>query len=127
VSIERRDFLVELGTEEMPPKALRDLERAFASVIKTGLEQADLAHGEIQSYATPRRLAVWVKGLAAHQADQHVKRRGPPLNASFDANGQPTRAAIAFAESCATSVEILQRLDEGKGPALFFAGKRAGS
>src|SRR5215213_7680380 len=95
--------------------------------MKRGLEQAGLAHGEIRSFATPRRLAVWVKRLTARQAEQQVKRRGPRLSASFDANGQPTRAAIAFAESCGTSVESLQRLDEGKGPALFFVGTKAGS
>ena len=126
MKIERRDFLVELGTEELPPKALRDLERAFALAIEASLVQAGLARGEIHSFATPRRLAIWVKRLAARQAEQHVKRRGPPLTASFDANGQPTRAAIAFAESCGTSVETLQQLDEGKGPALFFVGTRAG-
>jgi len=127
MKIERRDFLVELGTEELPPKALRDLERAFAAAVQTGLDQAGLAHGEIRSFATPRRLAVWVKRLATGQAEQNIKRRGPPVSASFDANGQPTRAAIAFAESCGTAVEALQRLDEGKGPALFFIGMKAGT
>jgi len=126
MKIERRDFLLELRTEELPPKALRDLEQALASSLATGLNQAALVHGDVHSYATPRRLAVWVKRLAARQVDQDVKRRGPPLSASFDAAGQPTRAAIAFAESCGVAVETLQRLDEGKGPALFFIGTKAG-
>ena len=121
-----RDFLVEIGTEELPPKALRELELSFAGGMREGLKQAVLAHGEILSFATPRRLAIWVKRLADRQPDQHVKRRGPPLSAAFDASGAPTRAAIAFAESCGAPVESLQRLDEGKGPALFFIGSKPG-
>ena len=125
--IERRDFLVELGTEELPPKALHDLELAFALGVRTGFDRAGLAHGEVQSFSTPRRLAVWAKRLAARQPDQDVKRRGPPVSAAFDASGQPTRAAVAFAESCGTPVDTLQRLDEGKGPALFFIGTKVGA
>lgn len=123
----RHDFLVELGTEELPPKALRELELAFGGAIQAGLDQAGLAHGEIRSFSTPRRLAVLINRLATHQPDQHVKRRGPPVSAAFDAAGLPTRAAIAFAESCNTTVADLQRLDEGKGPALFFVGTKSGT
>ena len=126
MKIERHDFLVELGTEELPPKALRGLEEAFASGVRTGLDKVFLEHGDVVSYATPRRLAVWVKKLAARQPEQDLKRRGPPVNASFDAAGAPTRAALAFAESCGTTVDALQRLDEGKGTFLFFIGKKAG-
>ena len=121
-----RDFLVEIGTEELPPKALRELELAFAAAVRTGLDRSTLAYGDILSFATPRRLAVWVKRLAARQPDQDIKRRGPPISAAFDAAGLPTRAALAFAESCGTAVATLQRLDEGKGPALFFVGSKKG-
>lgn len=124
---ERHDFLVELGTEELPPTALHGLEQAFTAGIQTGLDKAGLAHGEITSYATPRRLAVSVKRLAARQPDQDIKRRGPPVTASFDASGQPTRAALAFAESCGVSVDGLQKLDEGKGTFLFFIGTKPGA
>ena len=127
MKIERHDFLVELGTEELPPKALRGLEEAFSSGVRAGLDKASLEYGEVVSYATPRRLAVWVKKLAARQPDQDLKRRGPPVSASFDAAGAPTRAASAFAESCGTTVDALQRLDEGKGTFLFFIGKKAGA
>ena len=123
----RQDFLVEIGTEELPPEALHELENAFREGVRTGLEQAGLAHGEIRSFATPRRLAVLVKRLAARQPDQDVKRRGPPVSAAFDSAGQPTRAALAFAESCGTSVEALQQLDEGKGRFLFYVGTRPGA
>jgi glycyl-tRNA synthetase beta chain len=127
MKIERDDFLVELGTEELPPKALRGLEEAFASSIRTGLEKAALEHGNVVSYATPRRLAVWVKKLAASQPDQDIKRRGPPVTAAFDAAGAPTRAATAFAESCGTTVDALQRVEEGKGTFLYFVGTKPGA
>src|ERR1700749_1414151 len=99
MTIEHHDFLVELGTEELPPKALRGLEEAFASGVRSGLDKAFLEHGEIVSSATSIRPAIWVKKLATHQPEQDLKGRGPPVNASFDAAGAPTRAALAFAES----------------------------
>ena len=126
MSIEKRDFLVELGTEELPPKSLRTLERAFATGIRTALENAGLKCGAAASFATPRRLAVHVKRVPAQQPDQDIKRRGPPVTASFDASGLPTRAALAFAQSCGTTVEALQRLDEGKGTFLYFIGSKPG-
>src|SRR6185437_13957209 len=79
MKIERHDFLVEIGTEELPPKALHGLEEALTSGIRAGLEKAALEHADIISYATPRRLAVLVKRLAARQADQDLKRKGPPV------------------------------------------------
>src|SRR5579872_1096458 len=121
------DFLVEVGTEELPPKSLHTLELAFAAGMRTGLESAGLKHGEITSFATPRRLTVLVKKLPAQQPDQPIKRRGPPLTAAFDAAGQPTRAALAFAQSCGVALEALQRLDEGKGTFLFFIATKAGA
>jgi glycyl-tRNA synthetase beta chain len=121
-----QDFLVEIGTEELPPKALLTLQQAFVDALSTGLAKASLSHGEITGFATPRRLAVLVKRLAAQQPEQHVRRRGPPLSAAFDSQGAPTRAALAFAASCGAAVESLERIDEGKGAFLFFAGTRAG-
>jgi glycyl-tRNA synthetase beta chain len=126
MKIEERDFLVELGTEELPPKALLELSLAFAAGMTAGLLQAGLAHGQVQPFATPRRLAVSVKRLAARQREQNLKRRGPPVNAAFDAAGAPTRAALAFAQSCGTTVESLQRLEEPKGLFLFFIGSKPG-
>jgi glycyl-tRNA synthetase beta chain len=123
---EQRDFLVEIGTEELPPKALLELSEAFVAGLKAGLQQAGLAHGQIHPFATPRRLAIWVKRLAARQPEQHLKRRGPAVSAAFDATGAPTRAALAFAQSCGASVETLQRLEEPKGSFLFFVGTKSG-
>src|SRR5262245_21331562 len=127
MTVERRDFLVELGTEELPPKALRSLELAFAGGVRAGLEKAGLGFGDVLSFATPRRLAVLVKRLVSRQPDQDIKRRGPPVTAAFDSTGQPTRAASAFAESCGTTVSALQKLDEGKGTFRFYVGTQAGA
>jgi glycyl-tRNA synthetase beta chain len=126
MSATARDFLVEIGTEELPPKALATLADAFVAGIDAGLGKAGLAHAGIAGFATPRRLAVKVERLAAQQSDQHVRRRGPPVAAAFDSAGAPTRAALAFASSCGTSVEALERVEEGKGTFLYFAGTRAG-
>ena len=96
MNAQKRDFLVEIGTEELPPKALRLLEQAFAGELASGLAKAGLKHGEVLSFATPRRLAVLIRRLAARQPDQKIERRGPPVSAAFDAEGLPTRAAQAF-------------------------------
>src|SRR5579863_3768282 len=80
-----RDFLFEIGTEELPPKALLGLGRSLVEALGAGLDKAGLAHGELVGFATPRRLAVWVKGLAAQQPEQQLRRKGPPLAAAFDA------------------------------------------
>ncbi|HEY6823466.1 MAG TPA: glycine--tRNA ligase subunit beta, partial [Steroidobacteraceae bacterium] len=121
-----RDFLIEVGTEELPPKALSTLSQAFAAGISAGLEKSGLAHGDIAAFATPRRLAVRVSRLAAQQPEQQIRRRGPPLSAAFDGAGAPTRAALAFAASCGSTVEALGRIEEEKGTFLFFGGTRAG-
>jgi len=122
-----RDFLVEIGTEELPPKSLADLSRAFTDGIVAGLDAAGLKHGKVTPFATPRRLAVRVARLAIGQPDQLVKRRGPPVTAAFDANGVPTRAATAFAESCGVSVESLSRVEEARGAFLSYEGVKPGA
>ncbi len=127
MTTEKHDFLVEIGTEELPPKALRVLEQAFAGDLASGLAKAGLKHGELRSFATPRRLAVLVRRLAARQPDQKVERRGPPVNSAFDAEGLPTRAAQAFAASCKAAVEDLQRREESKGTFLYYVGVKPGA
>ena len=122
-----RDFLFEIGTEELPPKALLGLQQALVASLGAGLDKAGLAHGELVGFATPRRLAVWVKRLAPAQPEQLIRRKGPPLTAAFDAQGQPTRAALAFAESCGTELTRLERITEGKGTFLYFTGSRPGA
>jgi glycyl-tRNA synthetase beta chain len=121
-----RDFLVELGTEELPPLALPELEHAFADGVRAGLTEASLPHGEIHSFATPRRLAVLVRGLAAAQPAQNLRVKGPPVNAAFGKDGAPTPAATKFAEKCGVDVGALKRVTEGKGEFLFYEGSKAG-
>jgi glycyl-tRNA synthetase beta chain len=126
--IERRDFLFELGTEELPPGALPQLEAALREGIAGGLAAAGLRHGRIESFAAPRRLAVRVRRLAAQQPDQEIRRRGPPLRAAFDAGGAPTRAAQAFAASCGVALEALGReRDEKDNEYLWYGGTKPGA
>jgi len=125
--VKSADFLVEIGTEELPPKSLLTLAEAFRDGVAAGLDAANFAHGAALAYATPRRLAVLVRRLSGEQADQQIERRGPPLSAAFDASGKPTRAANAFAESCGVAVTALTRITEAKGEFLFCKTTRAGA
>ncbi len=120
------DFLVELGTEELPPKALQKLSTAFSAGVSAGIEDACLTHGEVLSFATPRRLAVLVKTLATEQPSQEIKTRGPPVRLAFDEDGNPTKAASAFAAKCGVSVDQLSRLETDKGEWLYYKGTAAG-
>src|ERR1700689_2173427 len=126
--IERRDLLIKLGPGECPPRALRPLELARADGLRTRLTQAGLSVAAMESFATPRRLAVRIRRLAVRAPDQLAKRRGPPLSASFDAAGAPTRAATAFAQSCGVSLEALGRERDLKGSEyLYFEGVKRGA
>ena len=122
----RHDFLVEIGAEEMPPKSLQALGESFRTGVIAGLEAAGLSFAAAKAYYTPRRLAVKVTKLLDRQPEQRVERRGPPVSAAFDAAGKPTRAAVAFAESCGVEVAELTRLNDAKGEFLFCRTKRAG-
>src|SRR3990167_2282025 len=108
--MKRDHFLVEIHTEELPPKALIKLARAFADQIKERLEKNELVFEDIQYYATPRRLAVYVKELASAQPDQVVERKGPALNAAFDKDGKPSQACLGFARSCGITPEKLMTI-----------------
>ena len=126
--IEQRDLLIELGTEELPPKALRTLELAFAQGIETRIKQAGLTAKAVESFATPRRLAVLVRRLPVRTPDGRVKGRGPPLSKSFEADGTPTRAASAFAQRYGVSVAELGRETDPKGAEyLCFEGLKRGT
>jgi glycyl-tRNA synthetase beta chain len=121
-----RDFLVELGTEELPPLALPELERAFAQGLQAAFAEASLQHGELRSFASPRRLAVLVRSLADAQSAHSVRLKGPPVSAAFGKDGVPTTAALKFAEKCGVDVAALKRVTEGKGEFLFFEGQKPG-
>jgi glycyl-tRNA synthetase beta chain len=122
------DFLFELGTEELPPKALGTLEQALRAGIVARLAALGLKHGPVHSFAAPRRLAVRVKRLALAQPLQQIRRRGPPLRAAFDASGAPTRAAQAFAASCGVPLADMGRERDEKGnECLFHSGTAPGA
>jgi len=123
----RRDFLVEIGTEELPPKSLLQLASSFADGIAQGLDAASLAHGTVERFATPRRLAVRVRRLVERQPDRAIEKRGPPVKAAFDTQGAPTQAALAFARGCRVEVGALQRIETPKGEWLVYRGSEAGA
>ncbi len=123
---EPRALLVEIGTEELPPKALAALSAAFAQEICAGLDQRQVEHGAALAYATPRRLAVLVHAVADAQPDRETVRRGPALAAAFDADGTPTRAAIGFARSAGVEVDQLDRIETEKGTWLGLRSTEIG-
>ncbi len=104
-----QDFLVEIGTEELPPKALLLLSNTFLNEVEAGLRQESISFESIKAFATPRRLAVFVSQLSASQADKSIERFGPAINAAFDANGTPTAAGMGFAKSCQVDIATLAR------------------
>ncbi|QXO17371.1 MULTISPECIES: glycine--tRNA ligase subunit beta [Vibrio] len=115
-----KEFLIELGTEELPPTQLRTLAEAFAANFEAELQTADIAHQGVKWYAAPRRLALKVADLAERQADKVVEKRGPAVSAAFDADGNPTKAAQGWARGCGITVEQAERLTTDKGEWLLF-------
>lgn len=109
------DFLVEIGTEELPPKALKDLMAAFGENLAQELGRERLAHGGIVTWASPRRLAVLVRNLVLAQDDREFEQKGPPVSVAFDSDGNPLPAARAFAAKCGVPVESLSRSKSAKG------------
>ena len=121
-----KNFLIELGTEELPPTALRSLAEAFASNFEAGLKTAELSHEGIKWYAAPRRLALKVTALAEGQADKVVEKRGPAISVAFDAEGNATKAAQGWARGNGITVEQADRLKTDKGEWLLFKQEVAG-
>lgn len=116
----KENLLIEIGTEELPPKALQSLASAFADNIQAGLVAADLHHESVVWYASPRRLAVKVESLAGQQADKTVEKRGPAVSAAFDEQGNATRAAQGWAASNGITVDQADRLRTDKGEWLLY-------
>ena len=119
-------LLIELGTEELPPKALNKLSKAFTQGIVDGLKKAGFEINEVESFATPRRLAVLIKSIATSQPDRNVERKGPSLKAAYDADGKPTKAVMGFARSCGVEVDVLQQQETDKGVWLVFKATEKG-
>lgn len=124
---ETRDLLIEIGTEELPPRALGKLSDSFTGEIGQKLQAAGLTYAHLKGYGAPRRLAVWVQALAASQPERVVERRGPALTAAFDEEGKPTEAAQGFARSCGVSVDVLETLENEKGAWLMHRQRQPGA
>jgi len=120
------DLLIEIGTEELPPKTLNKLSSALTTHLCASLKEAGIAHGDVQPFSSPRRLALLINNVEAVQADQHVEKRGPAVKAAFDAEGNPSKAAIGFAKSCGVEFDKLQQIDTDKGAYLNFSETKAG-
>ena len=114
------DCLIELGTEELPPKALKTLSQNLGDLLYQGLEDSGLTPPSLEVFATPRRLAVLFRELPIRQPDQSVEKRGPAVKAAFDAEGKPSKAARGFAASCGVNVEELAQRETDKGAWLYF-------
>lgn len=110
-----QNFLAEIGTEELPPKALKKLATAFAENVEAELNQAGLSFDKVEWFAAPRRLAVKVLGLATSQPSKEVEKRGPAVSAAFDGEGKPTKAAEGWAKGCGITVEQADRIATDKG------------
>ena len=121
-----RELLIEIGTEELPPKALQSLSDAFSRGVAEGLKNAGLQFGKVQSYATPRRLAVLINGVPEAQPDRDVERKGPSLKAAYDADGNPSKAVTGFARSCGVSIDELEQQETDKGTWLVFKAEEKG-
>ena len=121
-----QNFLVEIGTEELPPKALKKLATAFAENVESELNQAGLTFRDVQWFASPRRLAVKVLDLATEQPSKQIEKRGPAVSAAFDADGKPTKAAEGWARGCGISVEQAERIKTDKGEWLVYHANIAG-
>ena len=116
----KQDLLIEIGTEELPPKSLKRLATAFHQEICDALKDNDLDFIETSWLASPRRLAVIINQLDISQSDKQQQRRGPAISAAFDDDGKPTRATEGFAKSCGIAVDQLDRLETEKGSWLVF-------
>src|SRR5262245_5417398 len=118
----RLPLVIELGTEELPPKALDDLAGAFARGVVEGLEKRGVAgdYASAKTYASPRRLAVHIAGVAVAQPEQSVERRGPAVAASLGPDGEPSKALVGFAQSCGVDVAALEKLETDKGAWFVF-------
>lgn len=121
-----QNFLVEIGTEELPPKALKTLATSFADNVEAELNQAGLSFDKIEWFAAPRRLAVKVLNLATQQPSKEIEKRGPAVSAAFDAEGNPTKAAEGWARGCGITVEQAERIATDKGEWLVHRAKIEG-
>lgn len=119
-------LLIELGTEELPPKSLKTLATVFFEQITTQIKDADLPFDDAKWFASPRRLAVKISGLAPKQQDKEVEKRGPAVNVAFNEAGEASKAALGWARSNGISIDEAQRLKTDKGEWLLHKALQAG-
>lgn len=115
-----RDFLVELGTEELPPKALKSLSDAFTKGIVDALSKANISIGDVTTYAAPRRLAVKICDVSSQQPDSFIEKRGPSCKA-------PQQAVDGFARSCGIEASALEVLETDKGDYFVYRTTEQGT
>jgi glycyl-tRNA synthetase beta chain len=126
-SVPTNTLLLEIGTEELPPKSLNNLRKALQQNIKAGLDQAELSHGEVESFASPRRLGILVQDLADRQPDQNLEKRGPAVKSAFDDDGEPTKALAGFMRGCDVSdPSQLDTITTNKGDYLVYRATKNG-
>ncbi|MGP1573754.1 glycine--tRNA ligase subunit beta [Aggregatibacter segnis] len=121
-----QNFLVEIGTEELPPKALKTLATSFADNVEVELNQAGLSFDKIEWFAAPRRLAVKVLNLVTQQPSKEIEKRGPAVSVAFDTEGKPTKAAEGWARGCGITVDQAERIATDKGEWLVHRAKIEG-
>ena len=120
------DLLLEIGTEDLPPKSLQSLAQDFAAGVEEGLREANLPPQSVDVFATPRRIAARVNQVPKIQPNSCIERRGPALKFAYDADGQPTKAAKGFAKSCGVGFEQLSTLETDKGSWLTYTARQKG-
>ena len=122
----RADTLIEIGTEELPPKALSGLSTAFAGEIEAGLRKTGLQFSSVERFASPRRLSVRIRELSKEEPDRQSVRKGPAIKAAFDEDGNPSKAGLGFARSCGVDISELGRDSDAKGEYLVFVKDEPG-
>ncbi len=122
-----KTLLLEIGTEELPPKSLNRLRQTFAEQVEAGLSQVQLPFAAVESYATPRRLALRITGLGSQQPDQDIEKRGPAKKAAFDEEDQPTKALVGFMKGCGIDdPEHLETIETDKGEYMMYRATKPG-
>ena len=119
-------LLIEIGTEELPPTAAKDLSDSLANSVSTQLSEAGFTFSQVKPYVTPRRLALIISSITSQQADQNIERKGPAVKAAYNKDGEPTKAALGFAKSCGVKMQDLETLESDKGAWLYFKSLVAG-
>ena len=123
---DKKDLLIEVGTEDLPARLLLKLSQEFGTLICDQLKSAELTYTDHEIYCTPRRLAIVVNNLDYKQQDQVIERKGPKALAAYDQEGKPTQAALGFARSCGIEADQLEVDDDPDNPRLSFTEKRIG-